>query len=114
MKQVIAIVVVMLLMTPLALASDTARGGYATPSGAATEWLNTNPDFYHAHNYAQTSSYKAPMGAGVDLTLYEFDVAGVGLGIGVDTEYDINNGVFGVMGKVRVNTTGLINTLRGK
>lgn len=113
MRKVIVLVMMFAFMASVAaFASDTAKGNYANP--AITEWINSTDSLYHTHNYSQTSKYRAPLGVGVDLTLYEIDVKGVGLGFGVDTEYDMNNGVFGVMGKVRVNTTGLINALIGK
>lgn len=114
MTKTIAIVVVVMLMAPFALASDTARGHYTTGNSYADAWLNGNENFLHTHNYSQTSGYKAPLGYGVDLTLYEMDIANVGVGIGVDAEYDQNNGVFGCMAKMRVNTTQLINKLIGK
>lgn len=110
--KIIALVLMSLMICGVAFASDTAKGNFADP--AITEWINSTDSLYHTHNYSQTSKYKAPLGFGVDLTLYEFDVKGLGLGFGVDTEYDVNNGVFGAMGKVRVNTTGLINKFLGK
>jgi hypothetical protein len=107
MTKTIAIVVVVLLLAPFALASDTETShGYRY--SLMNEYLN------HTHTYDQTSSYKAPLGYGVDLTLYEMDIANVGVGLGVDAEYDQNNGVFGCFAKVRVNTTQLINKLIGK
>jgi hypothetical protein len=113
MMRVVALVLVSLLVCGIALASDSAKGNYT--NGLITKYINSSPyGLDHTHNYSQTSSYKAPLGVGVDLTLYEMDVAGVGLGVGVDTEYDLNNGVWGAMGKVKVNTTNIINKLLGK
>lgn len=90
----------------IAFASNTGRAGYENSA--------FDPFLGHSHNYSQTSSYKAPLGYGVDLTLYEMDIANVGVGIGLDGTYDQNNGVWGCMAKVRINTTQLINKLIGK
>lgn len=109
MKIVIAIAVVM-LVAPFALASNT--GGAGWQGFVSPEFADSH--FAHGHNYSQTSSYKAPLGYGVDLTLYEMDIANVGVGIGLDGTYDQNNGVWGCFAKVRINTTQLINKLIGK
>ena len=105
-KGIVLVMLFVFAMTMTALASNT--GGASYGNAILNEYLN------HDHNYSQTSSYKAPLGYGVDLTLYEMDIAGVGVGIGVDGEYDQNNGVWGCMAKVRINTTSLINKLMGK
>ena len=112
MKKMIVLVAIVMLFAVSAMAETVQNPGWATPSTPVNEFLNEYGQ--HRHEIGLTSKYKAPIGFGVDLTLYEMDVAGLGLGFGVDTEYDVNNGVFGTMAKVRVNTTDLINTLIGK
>ena len=108
MKKMIGLVICFALISVAAFAGQTGK----TTWNALPEFAQTV--FEHSQEYSQTSKYKAPLGYGIDLTLYEMDIANVGVGIGVDSTYDQNNGVFGCMAKVRVNTTQLINKLIGK
>ena len=68
--KVIALVICFMMMSVAVFASDTGGSNY--------EYTGYDRLLRHDHNYSQTSSYKAPLGVGVDLTVYEIDVKGLG------------------------------------
>lgn len=109
MKQ-LAIVCIAIMVCGMAFAGTTQRGDYVTPFDPATTWLNDNEHIYHGHEYDQ-SKYKSPIGLELDTTLYETDTFGIPTAYGVDTSYDFNNGVWGVMGKVSINLSPTIKKL---
>lgn len=113
MKKVVVIVLMCMLVSVIALASETGRGIYTTPIAPLTEVLNTNEYFYHGHGYDQTSKYKAPLGGILDLWLWKEDVFTIPTKIGTSGQYDANNGVWGAFVKVDMDATGLMRALFG-
>jgi hypothetical protein len=110
--KLLSLIIALCFVAGLAFAGTTSDTNWTTPNSSVNTFLNEYGT--HAHGYDQISKYKAPLGLGVDLTLYEFQVANVGVGVGVDSTYDLNNGVFGAFAKVRLNTTSVVNKLMGK
>ena len=115
---VIAVLMVFAMSAVVAFADTTSRGSYTTPIAPLTNWLNSNDDFYHGHEYTDNQYEKGvEVGLGLDVTVYEFD--GVAQEWGADSieiqqKYDINNGEYAVYGVVQVNAWKVIKNLMNR
>lgn len=56
-KKLILIAVLVVLFVVPAMAEETDRGIYTTPSSGITDWLNSNDDFLHRHPYIDTDTH---------------------------------------------------------
>jgi len=66
MRTVLLVVLAVMLFVVPAVAEETDRGIYTTPSSGLTDWLNDNDDFYHRHAYNVPDTQDWVLGAKVD------------------------------------------------
>lgn len=105
MKKVLLAILCLALMSGIALASETGRGVYTTPIPGISDILNNNDYVHHNHDY-QKYDPETVFGAGIDVTLYEFDggFASWGLeSIEVQNKYDLTNTEYSCYGVIQVN-----------
>lgn len=112
MKVFALVLVLAVLMVSTLSASETSGTNWTTPSSSANSWLNQYAT--HGHGYDQTSKYKSPLGLELDVTLYRMDILNVPCAVGVDTTYDMNNGVWGCFGKMSIDLSPTIEKLTGQ
>ena len=106
MKKGIAIVLALAVMVCLSMT------GYADTTGDG----GRNDYHKHRHFYTdeQTSKYKVPLGVELDVTLFKSDLIGIPYALGVDGDYDFNNGCWGAFAKVSIDLSGAVKAMFGR
>jgi len=95
----------LLLCVGVVYAEDTSRGNYKSP--IFQDWLNTNDDFYHTHQY---DKYEDPVGVGVDAKVLNFPEGAQAKGfdsVEAQGRYDFENEAFSIFGVLQLDLTKL-------
>ncbi len=101
-----------LIAVGLVLILAICSTGYAAVTGDG----GRNANHQHRHSYYddKTSKYKTPLGVELDVTLFKSELIGIPYALGVDGEYDLNNGTWGCMAKMSIDLSGAIKAMFGR
>lgn len=69
--------------------SETQRGVYTTPYPGLSDWMNTNPDFYHSHQI-YGDERRDPLGVGIDLVVFQSSSILLEE-VSIQSKYDLQN-----------------------